>query len=426
MEQVTDNRKSSMNSINDDSKFLFVAASDNHLQWLGSTLGKWDILHQKPVLLPLLVQRICDLKPRLILLDFSGSDSAARIAETVELARELHKTIADLPLVAVGSITFPEGAVAALRAGIHYFIDVASNPEEARNTVAEILTRPFGQGPEKRGRLVTLLGTRVGVGTTTLAAHLADLLQTDHPPTEAQHNGTTEDRVALLDLGLPAGDGQVYLNVNSTFHFADAVRNLRRFDATLIHTALGRSRNGIKMLSLPQTAAEMRTLAQDDSVALLERLRSYFDVLIVDLGGFADRVFTSRIAAVSDQVWLITDQSVGALVSMPPLLQDLEKNQVDRRLLHLVVNRYDPRFGMESGQIAQRFDLHLSGVIPERTLELMRSTSQGRLLHEVAPRDPYVRAVLDLAHKISTPVAGVGERKNWTYWLPHFFARQGL
>ena len=81
---------------------------------------------------------------------------------------------------------------------------------------------------------------------------------------------------------------------------------------------------------------------------------------------------------------------------------------------------------MESGQIAQRFDLHLSGVIPERTLELMRSTSQGRLLHEVAPRDPYVRAVLDLAHKISTPVAGVGERKNWTYWLPHFFARQGL
>ena len=325
MEQVTDNRKSSMNSMNDDSKFLFVAASDNHLQWLGSTLGKWDILHQKPVLLPLLVQRICDLKPRLILLDFSGSDSAARIAETVELARELHKTIADLPLVAVGSITFPEGAVAALRAGIHYFIDVASNPEEARNTVAEILTRPFGQGPEKRGRLVTLLGTRVGVGTTTLAAHLADLLQTDHPPTEAQHNGATEDRVALLDLGLPAGDGQVYLNVNSTFHFADAVRNLRRFDATLIHTALGRSRNGIKMLSLPQTAAEMRTLAQDDSVALLERLRSYFDVLIVDLGGFADRVFTSRIAAVSDQVWLITDQSVGALVSMPPLLQDLEK-----------------------------------------------------------------------------------------------------
>jgi len=58
VEQAIDKRKSSMNTMNDESKFLFVAASDHYLQWLNTTLGKWDIQYQKPALLPLLLQRV--------------------------------------------------------------------------------------------------------------------------------------------------------------------------------------------------------------------------------------------------------------------------------------------------------------------------------------------------------------------------------
>ena len=37
----------------------------------------------------------------------------------------------------------------------------------------------------------------------------------------------------LLDLGLPRGDSLALLGLESSFHFGDALRHLRRLDATL-------------------------------------------------------------------------------------------------------------------------------------------------------------------------------------------------
>lgn len=65
-----------------------------------------------------------------------------------------------------------------------------------------------------------------------------------------------------------------------------------------------------------------------------------------------------------------------------------------------MVNRYDERYGMSAAQIAERFGLELAGTLPDRTLPLMVCTNQGRLLHEQAERDIYVRAVQTLVDRL--------------------------
>ncbi len=422
-------RNKALNELTALSRFVFCSPSSIQAEWLSTALGKWGTLLQEKDSVTELLPRIAELKPLLVLLDFSGvehgndqagvfsSDVQSSSAHAIELARALTKALPTLPLVAVGSMAFPEGAIAALRAGVSDFIDVSASEDEARDVVQRVLAKAEARGsapvPVKRGQLVTLLGVRSGIGTSTLAAHLADMIQQRHTSHGGKRN-TTDSRVALLDLGLPAGDGKLYLSANGNFDFAEAVRNLRRFDETLVHTALPRSTGGVTVISLPHNLSEMRTVSHHDALALLDRLRLYFDVLIADLGGFTNQDFIANLTGAADQVWLVTDQSVGALVSLAGTLQELNERHPDDGKRQLIVNRYDERFGMAASQIAERFKLPLLATLPERTLKLNASANRGKLLHDVSPHDFYIRTIDGLIdgllkrEKTTPPKQGVG------------------
>jgi len=226
-------------------------------------------------------------------------------------------------------------------------------------------------------------------------------------------------RVALMDLGWPVGDCQLYLNIGGDFDFAEAARNLRRLDSTLLGSAMAHTANGLSVLSLPRDLGQMREVSQSDSLLVFERMRQHFSVVVADAGGFTNAEFVSGLARNSQLNWIVTDQSVGALVSLAALLQELEHLHVDRSTLGLIVNRYDERYGMTAKQIAERFSLELVGTLPDRTLPLMVCTNRGHLLHEEAERDVYVRAVQTLAERLCTEEAAPGGHASWlATWLP--------
>ncbi len=104
----------------------------------------------------------------------------------------------------------------------------------------------------------------------------------------------------------------------------EAVRNQRRFDQVFVQTALSRHANGACVLPLPPTLAELRDISYSEAGALLDRLRAYFDLQIIDLGGFTNTEFTAQIVKAADTVMLVTEQSVGAIVSAAELLQELK------------------------------------------------------------------------------------------------------
>ena len=87
-------------------------------------------------------------------------------------------------------------------------------------------------------RSVLLLGARPGVGASTLAVHLAhmaqDRLKQAHGARAMANGGKgakvaaaesgaslpLSSRVALMDLGWPVGDCQLYLNIGGEFDFS--------------------------------------------------------------------------------------------------------------------------------------------------------------------------------------------------------------
>jgi len=311
-------------------------------------------------------------------------------------------------------------------------------PQEIKEIVLRLLdAQADGGRTDGSRRSVLLLGARPGVGASTLAVHLAhmaqDRLKQAHGARAMANGGKgakvaaaesgaslpLSSRVALMDLGWPVGDCQLYLNIGGEFDFSEAARNLRRLDSTLLGSAMPHTPNGLSVLSLPRDLSQMRDVSQSDSLLVFERMRQHFGVVIADSGGFTNPEFVAGLARASEQNWIVTDQSVGALVSLAGLLQELEQLHVDRRTLGLIVNRYDERYGMTAQQIAERFQLELVGTLPDRTLALMVCTNQGHLLHEDAERDIYVRAVQGLVEKLGAEDSTPGGRASWlATWLP--------
>jgi pilus assembly protein CpaE len=80
--------------------------------------------------------------------------------------------------------------------------------------------------------------------------------------------------------------------------------------------------------------------------------------------------------------------------------------------VQLVVSKFDPSLHFGAEQIASRLGLPLLSVLPARAQALGRAVNQGRLLAEVAERDPYVRALDPLVAKLAgakLPSKAVGD-----------------
>lgn len=403
------------------SKFVFCSSNHEHVDWVNRALNEWRIKQHALAPVEDLLAGLTACKPQLLLLDFSGNCSGNQEncnATMIALAQKLKVAMPELHLVAVGTMDYTDGAVAALRAGVHHFVDMQDDEEEARNVIRTMILPPDGQDNADPCTLISLIGARIGIGTTTLAVHLADLLQ--------QHKTLqqTEHRIGLLDLGLPAGDGQLYLNATGTFNFSDAIHNRHRLDQTLIQTALSHTASGVRVIPLSRSADEISHINAADAVSLLTQLRPYFDVLIVDLGGFPDTGIIAGIANASDQIWLTTDQSVGSLVSLAALLKELDSHHVDAGKRHLIVNRHDVRYGMSGAQIAERFKLPLKAVLPECALRMLSTANLGKLLHEVARSDPYVRAIQTLGQGLlKSNVDRRNRDKKQQHWLQRYLPK---
>lgn len=354
---------------------------------------------------------------RTVLLDFAP-DAAA---DATELARRLLTHAPQLPLVGVGATGGGQtaGVLAALRAGVRDFLDPDTPDEEIRQLLTRVQAAALQTGacapapaPAAQGRVVLLLGVRPGVGTSTLAAHLGALAM-------SADAGDERRSALLLDLGRPAGDAALYLGVERDFHYDDALRGAQRIDATLIRTAFGQHASRLAVLSqAPDTLEPPR--GEDAAGVLVERLRSHFDLLLCDLGGLPVPQIPPALLHAATEIWLLADQGIGTMVSLDAALRELEQRGVRDQRLSLLLNRYDEDGGMEAGQIARRFGLPLLAVLPERSRALRVSASQGLLLQQVSPRDPYLRHLNPLLERLQSGAAPAGAARR-----PHWLARLG-
>ncbi|WP_374324666.1 hypothetical protein [Azonexus sp.] len=371
-----------------EQRFIVVTEHEAHFNALSEAIQSQGVsvwLHWNS---DVLVQLVGSMGTNVVFIEFAES----RLAQAADLAAKLLSVYPRLWIIGFAQRADNSLIIEAMRAGARDFVELQSAPEIICRSLRQVLAQSPQLPAQSSGTMISLLGARPGVGTSTAAVHLALLLKQEVMPGEP---------VLLLDFGFPAADAALYLDTKVNFNFCDAVRSLRRFDHALLNSAFAHHKSGLSLLSLPQNLAELRDVSPVDAMTLLSLLKSYFKVVVVDLGGFAGTDLLLYALGVSDRTLLISEQSIASVFSARQMLASFRERGVETERIGLLTGKYDTRIEMSPAQLAQHLQLHWVADLPQRNERLIACANQGKLLYELAPNDPYVNVLRDLAARES-------------------------
>src|SRR5437899_2951070 len=161
----------------------------------------------------------------------------------------------------------------AMRSGVQDFLPKPVNPDALK----EILSR-FMQESETKDRstlekLIIVMGSKGGVGTTTVAVNLGVQLST-----------YTHKRVVLLDFARPLGNVHLLLDLHTKFGVRDAVENLDRLDGHFFSGLLTHHKTKLEILGGAMQPEEWQSIAVPPLERVVNVAQSSFDMVLIDIG----------------------------------------------------------------------------------------------------------------------------------------------
>ncbi len=180
-------------------------------------------------------------------------------------------------VVAVGQVNDVRLYRDLIASGIHDYLLKPLSPAQVRDALAQaqaVFAQPkqTDNGATKQHVTAAVIGTRGGVGASTLATSLAYLFSSENRlPT------------ALLDLDIHFGTGALSLDLEPGRGLTDAIENPSRIDGLFIERAMIRANDNLAILS---AEAPISSPLMTDGAAFLqleEEFRQAFEVTVIDL-----------------------------------------------------------------------------------------------------------------------------------------------
>ncbi|MBY8965510.1 hypothetical protein [Algiphilus sp.] len=318
--------------------------------------------------------------------------SAANQDTRARLVEAFIDRFPDVPVVGMGADGAQDVVLSAMRSGARDFFVLQRDDAYLPNLLSKVLRRSLGSGPRPQhgaqGKVVSVFSAAAYEGTAFAAEHLALRFL------ERKLDG---ERGLLLDLSAPPGAASVFLNLHPSYTLLDAVQDVYRCDQTLVDTAFARHGSGLYVLTLPEERIGFPRLEGEELVKLLEVLRTLFGFIVVAMDGHVGSETIADLLALCESSLLITDQSILKSRHSKYLLRELRLHDGALNHTRLVVDNYQRRFGLEGENLAQLLELPLAGTLSGQPLNRVQAMNSGEPLSVIAPKDPYLREIEELA-----------------------------
>lgn len=232
----------------------------------------------------------------------------------LQLVRDLAMRRPGTAILVMANHVTPQVFTEAMDAGARGVIEHPAGLEEmqARLTSAaqwsaqmrKHLTTPSDQLSHDtgRGRVFVVAGAKGGVGTSTVAAHLA------HHYVRAVPGKS----VCLVDLDVEKGDLGNLLGVTHRLDISDLAKVADDLGATTVNSAIHRDPSGVALLMAPTNVEDVGSVGDRETRLILGAVRRQFDVVVVDAGSHVTPVSAAAVE-IADEVVLLTNPDVLAL-----------------------------------------------------------------------------------------------------------------
>jgi pilus assembly protein CpaE len=216
------------------------------------------------------------------------------------------------------------------------------------------------------GSVLTFFGAKGGVGTTTLAVHVAMYL------VQCQQKKTL-----LIDNHPQLGHACIYLGIDgSRYNFHELVRNLSRLDSELLRGYIATHSSGLEVLSSPDTCGGRKATDPVSMAQTLDFLRSEYDYVIVDCPTSLDETNLAVIEA-SNKVFIIATPEIGSVRDLSRHVDVLSENEQNSEKIKVVINRFSALHSVSVEQIEKAIRLPIAYKLPNCYAEVTRAGIMG-------------------------------------------------
>jgi pilus assembly protein CpaE len=311
-----------------------------------------------------------------LVLDMSYDTESALAA-----LQKVKQAVPDLYVIVSNYQADGETVLACLRAGANDFLTQPLKRIDFRDAMQRLESTPrrVTMTGSRLGKIYTFLGSKGGVGTTTLAVNFASVL--------AQRKQQT----VLLDFDWTANEVAMQLGATPQYTLMEVAENLGRMDQALFEGFVTRDPLGFFLVgppdSLEQRGYFSEPMFREFSTFLVEKYQS----VVVDAGrNINDEVVLAALQS-SNTVFLVITQEYPSIRNAQRYLAFLLRMGFTQDQIKIVVNRYSKKSDPN-----------------QATLEQIQQTLNQKVFYGI-PASPAVLASLNRARPIVSDRQAAGE-----------------
>jgi pilus assembly protein CpaE len=330
--------------------------------------------------------------PDLVVISLDGDQQKA-----LQLITQLTMEYPSLPILAVSGRGDGQSILQALRCGAKEFLTAPVVLEELLQALQRLQQSRISADPESfngtgptSSMVVSVIGSRGGIGCTSIAVNLACCMAQD--PT---------NNVALVDLDLALGDCDVALDLMPDYTLADVALNIDRLDMQFLRRSLSKHSSGLSLLPHPVQLEDISIIHEDHLQRVIGLLRASYNMLIFDL---SKRFTPTDLTALRmcDVILLLAQLDLTSLRNVVRMLHSFgnEEGMIDK--IKVVVNRA----GAEESEITlkkaeETIGQRIYWQIPNDYKAMVGARNAGQPLLQYAPRSRTQQSILGLANALT-------------------------
>lgn len=353
-----------------------------------------------------------------LLLGFSGVKIIAEVDEPALLSQAARQFPADvvivnldpmpdvvLPLVAevisatpqityfaTSKLTDGPLILKVMRSGFREFLPKPIDAKALGEAIEKISTsRPAGA---QQGRLITVMGSSGGVGSTTIAVNLAVELA-----------ALSERRVALVDLDYRFGQVATLLDLDPVYTVADLCHSTEQLELQLIEKAFLKHTTGVHVLARPTSFSQADTITAASCVGLLTVLLQHCEYVVAD-GPSRLESNARAVLDISDVNLLVLQLLVPSVRNGLRMLESMRESGYGTERTKLLCNRV----GRDSGNlnvedVSDTLGQQVYATIPDDWPAISGAINLGEPLLTHCPKGRARQAIQKIAERLHAPEA---------------------
>ena len=273
-----------------------------------------------------------------LIVDISGDPEGA-----IKAIEKVKQAAPDLFVIASHFHADGETVIACMRAGANEFLLQPIKRTDFRDAIARLERAPrhATAGESKLGRLYTFIGTKGGVGATTLAVNFAAVL--------AERRLST----VLIDLDWTGNDAAMQIGASPQYTLMEVAENLERMDQALFEGFVTRDPLGFFLVGPPDALEQHGHFSDHMFREFATFLVEKYDAIVIDGGRAVSDEVVLAAAQISASVFLVIDQEFPSIRNAQRYIAFLMRMGFNQDQIKIVVNRYSKKAGPNMAALEQ-------------------------------------------------------------------------